>query len=236
MEINSKTAIVTGASKGLGRALSIALIEKGAVVFGLARSKSDLDNLRSKLGDKFHPVALDISKSDAVDHWVKSTFSAENHPAILINNAGAGYFAKIDELSSEKWHQMINTNLNAVYYLTSAIVPLMKAAEKSNHIVNIGSILGKVSSAEKAGYSASKFAIQGFSESLYKELRGNNIKVTCINPGSIDTRFFEESGIEPNRNMLQPKDLAATVIHVLETPDNVLINELSIRPLDARPD
>ena len=117
------------------------------------------------------------------------------------------------------------------FYLTSAIVPLMKATESSSHIINIGSILGKVSSSQKSAYSATKYAIQGFSEGLFKELRGFNIKVSCVNPGSIETGFFEASGIAPNPLMLQPHELADTLVYLLETPENVLIDELTIRPL-----
>lgn len=129
---------------------------------------------------------------------------------------------------------MINTNLNAVFYLTSAIVPFMKKSRNSSHII-IGSILGKMSGSEKSGYSATKFGIQGFSEALFKELRYDGIKVSCMNPGSIETNFFENSGVEPHDKMLHPKDIAATLVHILETPDNVLINDLTIRPLNPKP-
>lgn len=234
MELNSKTAVVTGASRGLGKATAYALVKKGATVYGIARTETDLKKIQEELGENFQPVVLDISNQAEIQDWVKTTFSDQHSPDILINNAGAGYFGKIDELPSEKWHQMINTNLNAVYYLTSAIVPLMKTRKESSHIINIGSILGKVSSSEKSAYSASKYAIQGFSESLYKELRGDNIKVTCLNPGSIDTDFFAESGIAANKSMLQPAELADTILYLLETPDNVLIDELTIRPLKPK--
>lgn len=92
--------------------------------------------------------------------------------------------------------------------------------------------MGTVTRSEGAAYSATKFGIRGFSESLFKELRSDNIKVTCVNPGSIDTHFFETSGIESHRNMLQPKDIADTIIHILQTPENMLINEITLRPLN----
>ena len=236
MELNSKTAIVTGASRGFGKATASALFEKGAKVYGIARNEKDLIVVQNELGKNFLPVVLDISNEAEVKKWVAATFSESNVPDILINNAGAGIFGKIDELSSEQWHQMINTNLNAVFYLTSAIVPLMKKNKNSSHIINIGSILGKMSGAEKSGYSATKFGLQGFSEALFKELRYDGIKVSCINLGSIETKFFEDSGVEPHDKMLHPKDIAATLVHILETPDNVLINDLTIRPLNPKLD
>lgn len=231
---SNTTAIVTGASRGTGAAFSRALIEKGAVVYGLARSQDALETLRNELGDKFIPVSMDISDQEAVSSWISHTFLQDNMPDILINNAGVGYLENIDQLTTEKWHQMINTNLNAVYYLTSAVVPLMKKSKQMSYIINIGSILGKVSGSKKSGYSATKFAIQGFTEALFKELRGHDIKVSCINPGSIDTHFFEESGINPNNTMLQPDNLADILIFLLETPDNMLIDELTVRPLKPR--
>lgn len=234
MELKSKIAIVTGANSGLGAACSKMLVQKGALVYGLARNQARLETIQKELETNFVPVSIDITQPEAVRQWVNETF-LESFPDILINNAGAGYFGKVDEIQEEAWHQMIDTNLNAVFYLTSAIVPLMKKNIKSTHIINIGSILGKTSGAEKSGYSATKFAIQGYSEALFKELRGENIKVTCINPGSIDTHFFESSGILPHQNMLQPSELAALIVNVLETPANLLIDELSVRPLNPRP-
>jgi short-subunit dehydrogenase len=94
--------------------------------------------------------------------------------------------------------------------------------------------LGTTTRAEGAAYSATKYAVNGFSESLFKELRQFNIKVTCLNPGSIDTEFFKSSGIEPHGNMLQPDEVAASVMHVLKTPENMLISEMTIRPLHPK--
>lgn len=231
MNLNSKTAIITGVSRGLGKATAEALVKKGVTVYGISRSESDLEAMARAWGDLFEPVILDITEEEKVRSWVSESFSEANPPDILINNAGAGFFEDIDAFSSEQWHQMVNTNLNGVFYLTSAIVPFMKAVESSSHIINIGSILGKVSSSQKSAYSATKYAIQGFSEGLFKELRGFNIKVSCVNPGSIETGFFEASGIAPNPLMLQPHELADTLVYLLETPENVLIDELTIRPL-----
>jgi len=234
MIINLKNAIVTGASRGLGAALASALIAKGAKVYGLARNAESLKALQDTTGEMFVPVALDITDLKSVESWVGATFSHQHAPDILINNAGAGYFSRFDALSADQWHQMIHTNLNGTFYMTSKIVPLMKKKKAPCHIINIGSILGKTTNSESAAYSATKYGIQGFSEALYKDLRAHQIKVTCVNPGSIDTRFFEDSEIEPHRNMLQPNDLAAFIMHVLETPDNLLVDEMSLRPLNSK--
>src|SRR5690606_17040659 len=113
-------------SRGLGNAASRALLKKGARVYGISRSEPDLQALAKEWGDGFIPVVLDLSLEEKVNSWVAETFSEAMAPDILINNAGAGYFGEIDSLGSERLHQMIDTNLNAVFYLTAAVVPYMK--------------------------------------------------------------------------------------------------------------
>jgi NADP-dependent 3-hydroxy acid dehydrogenase YdfG len=231
MDPNGKIAVITGASSGLGAAMSSALVAKGVIVYGLARNEEKLRAIANNLGERFIPITVNITDQEAISSWAQNRFSNSHTPDILINNAGAGYFSKIDELSLERWHEMVNTNLNGTFYVTLSIVKLMKLNPNTCHIINIGSILGKTTRAEGAAYSVTKYGIQGFSESLFKELRSYKIKVTCVNPGSIDTGFFEESGIQPHKNMLHPKDVAAFIIHILETPDNFLVDEITMRPL-----
>ncbi len=234
MKIQNKIAIVTGASSGLGAAISKALVEAGATVFGLARNMNALQEVKKNIGSKFISVSLDITDEKAVKKWFAETFSEEKSPDILVNNAGTGSFGKIDDMPSEEWHKMVNTNLNGMYYITSETVRLMKPKKEGTHIINIGSILGVTTRAEGAAYSATKYAISGFSESLFKELREYNIKVTCLNPGSIDTNFFKTSGINSHENMLRPEDIASTLLHILQTPDNMLISEMTVRPLNPK--
>lgn len=234
MDLHNKTAIVTGASGGLGAAISATLIQNGTKVYGLSRSAQALESLQNRLGNQFIPIPLDISNYEAVKSWVSVTFSENNEPDILINNAGAGAFGKIDEMPTKEWAVMINTNLNGLYYITSQVASLMKKKKEGSHIINIGSILGSTGRAEGAAYCTTKYGVQGFSDALFKELRVFNIKVTCFNPGSIDTHFFESSGIAAHTNMLQPHDLANTIVHILQTPDNMLISDITIRPLNPK--
>ena len=235
MNLQDKIAIVTGASRGLGAACSKSLVEKGATVYGLARSLNKLNKLKEQLGDAFRPIRMDITDEKAIGDWINGTFDGGAAPDILINNAGSGSFGKVDEMPREQWKGMIETNISGIIELTSQVVPLMKQNDESAHIINIGSILGTLGNPEMSGYCATKFAIRGFSESLFKELRYDNIKVTCLNPGSIQTSLFKESGVDPHNHMLQPEAVADTLIHILETPDNMLINELTMRPLNPKP-
>ncbi len=234
MDINSKIAIVTGASSGVGAAFSQALVQKGAHVFGLARSEDKLRKVREKLGNSFEPVVMDVTDSNAVGTWAESTFDESHSPDILVNNAGVAAFAQVEELKIDDWEAMINTNLNGVFYLTRCIVPYMKNNENTCHIVNIASIAGLLGNPNLTGYNASKFGVRGFTEALFKEVRYDRIKVTGFYPGSIATDFFNKVGSETHPNMMKPEEVADVFINVLETPDNFLINQVVMRPLDPK--
>lgn len=234
MDIDSKTAIITGASSGIGAEFSRSLINKGATVYGLARSTDKLQTIREKLGEQFMPVTMDITDHDAIETWIEKTFSDQNEPDILINNAGLGRFGDVDKLSLEDWEAMVQTNLSGIFYMTRQIVPLMKQNESVCHIINIASIAGKIGNPQLTGYNASKFGVRGFSEALFKEVRYDGIKVTCFYPGSIATNFFGQTDMETHPNMMQPDEVADVLINVLETPDNFLINDVTMRPLNPK--
>lgn len=235
MNLSNKNAIVTGASSGIGISFSKKLIDKGATVYGLARRLNKLYEIREELGGRFIPVKMDVTKPNDIQLWVQETFSEETLPHVLINNAGLGIFNFVDKLSIDDWNKMIETNLNGIFYLTRELVPFMKVSGEFHHIVNIASIAGLLGNPQMSGYNASKYGVRGFSEALFKELRYNQIKVTAMFPGSIATRFFNNAGSrETHPNMLQPDDVADTLIHLLETPDNFLVNEITLRPLNPK--
>lgn len=231
MNISQKKAIITGASSGIGAAFSRAVVAKGGIVYGIARREDRLKQLKDELGDNFHPVVLDITDEPKVSAWIDKTFTGDNQPDVLINNAGLGKFGEIDELSLDDWHNMMNVNLNGVFYITRKIVPLLKENKNHTHIINIASVAGLLGNPKISGYNATKFALRGFSEALFKELRYDKIKVTCVYPGSIATEFFEKAGSSTHDHMMRQEDVANTIIHILETPDNFLIDEITLRPL-----
>ncbi len=236
MNLTGKIAIVTGASSGIGAEFSKMLVEGGATVYGLARSVDKLSAIKKHIGDKFIPVKMDVTNYEDIEDWVEATFDEDKLPDILVNNAGLGYFADVDDLSLEQWHTMLDVNLSGVFYLTRLIVPLMKENNAVCHIVNIASVAGLMGNPQISGYNATKFGLRGFSESLFKELRFDGIKVSCFFPGSIATNFFDSvDAVELHANMMQPVDIAKTLKYVLETPDNFLINEITMRPLNPKP-
>lgn len=234
MFLKNKIAILIGASSGLGVAIAKALVKSDVLVYGLARNKVALSNLQESLGYLFHPIEMDITNREALLNWIQITFNEKHLPDILVNNAGIGNFGKVDEIPTEKWLEMVNTNLNGMYFITSLIVPFLKMNKQVSHIINIGSILATMGREDGTAYCATKYGVRGFSEALLKELRPFDIKVTCVHPGSIETDFFKNSGIEKHSNMLQPDAIADTIIHILKTPDNMLIDEIIMRPLHAQ--
>src|SRR5690606_28392702 len=150
---------------------------------------------------------------------------------ILINNAGLGYFGKLEELSLDQYHEMMEVNVNGTFYCCKLALPVMKKA-RYGHILNISSTAGLEAYPEVGGYCATKFAVRAMTESLYKEVRYDGIKVTCLYPGSVKTDFFRNSpGIQPHNYMLMPEDVATAMIQVLETPDNYHVVNYEVRPL-----
>ena len=225
MELTDAVAVVTGASSGLGTHFAQSLIERGATVFGLARSEDTLNELRDDLGDAFHPVSCDVR-------------DAGGRIDVLINNAGLGQFGPVDDLDTDAFDVQMDTNVRGVFLCTREAVPTMRTQNENTgfggHIVNVASIAGLLGNPNISAYNASKFAVRGFSESLMKEVRDDGIRVTCLYPGSVDTRFFDVAGVEMTDNPLQPRDVAATVMHTLEAPANHLISEIVMRPLRPR--
>ena len=234
MDLRGKVAVVTGASSGLGSEFARHLVRRGSTVYGLARRVDRLKLLESQLGTKFKPVECDVTDEAAVE----LAFSSLKHIDILINNAGLGRFSAIDAQTKEDWDAQIDTNLTGVYLCTRVVVPRMKAQNEQTgfggHIINIASVAGLVGNANLSAYNATKFGLRGFSDATMKELRGYGIKVSCVCPGSVATEFGRVAGSSGAPNPMQPEDIAATVIHILESSDNYLISEVVMRPLRPR--
>ena len=238
MDLTDKVAVVTGASSGLGRHFAERLIDRGAQVFGLARSEDKLHALRDEWGDAFHPVSCDVREEEQVDAAFTTIRDAGGRIDVLINNAGLGQFGPVDEQPTDAWDVQQDTNVRGVFLCTRAAVPTMKKQNADEgfggHIVNIASIAGLLGNPNISAYNASKFAVRGFSEAIMKELRDDGIKVSCVYPGSVETEFFEVAGVSMTDHPLQPEDVAETTLHLIEMPDNHLISEVVMRPLRPR--
>jgi len=238
MKLTDKVAVVTGASRGLGAHFSRQLIDRGAHVFGLARSEDALNEQHDALGDHFHPVVCDVTDEQQVRGAFDTVLTFGQGLDVLINNAGYGQFGAVDGLTAEEWDAQQATNVRGVFLCTRAAVAPMKVQNEKHgfggHIVNIASVAGLVGNPNISAYNTSKYAVRGFSDATMKELRSDGIKVTCVYPGSTETHFSDVAGSNIAPNPMQPEDVAATVVHVLEGPDNYLISEVVMRPLRPR--
>lgn len=230
--LQNKIALVTGAGKGIGKAIALALAAEGVHVGLLARTQKDLETVADEIkakGGKAAFATADISKIDEVNKAV-AKISEELGPIdILINNAGTGTFGKFLELEPEAWENQIRVNLFGVYYASRAVLPQM-IERKSGDIINISSTAGKSGAAGTSAYSASKFGVFGLSESLMQEVRKHNIRVTALAPSTIVTELAESANLitgDPER-VMHPEDFAELIIAQLKLHPRLMIKEASI--------
>jgi NAD(P)-dependent dehydrogenase (short-subunit alcohol dehydrogenase family) len=223
MNLAGTTAVVTGSSSGIGFATCRALLDAGASVFGLSRRETTLDH------ERFRWLPTDVTIESEIDRAFETVFTERGRVDFLVNNAGFGFFRDIESIDTAEWRKLIDTNLTAMFLCSRKVVPSMKVAGRGM-IVNIGSVAGKRGIKGGTAYCASKFAVNGFSESLMEELRGFGIRVLCLNPGSVETGFFDHAGIEPKKFM-QPSDLARLIVSLVELPEGMLPDEMTVRPL-----
>jgi len=225
MDIKQKVAVVTGCSKGIGYAVAIDLLNKGARVAGWSRSKPDIQH------PNFRFYETDLKSFNSVESSYKNTIKDFESVDILVNNAGLGYEGAIDTMPVAQWEEMFQVNVNGLFYCTRLVVPAMKK-KFSGHIINLASIAATNGVEGMSGYCGTKHAVRGISQSIYKELRVFGIKVTCIYPGSVKTNFFDKiDSVTTNDNMLMPEEISSTIMHVLESPENCHHIDIEIRPL-----
>jgi NADP-dependent 3-hydroxy acid dehydrogenase YdfG len=229
MILKDKIAVVTGVSKGIGEALCRQLLSNGSKVYGLGRNDFDGNH------NNYTFIKTDVRNLEEVKVAFDQILSENNNCIdILINNAGLGYFGNVEDLPIEQWDEMMQTNVNGMFYCTRLAVPAMKN-NGIGHIINIASTAGLEGMPMVSGYCATKWAVKGFSESLWRELRDHKIKVTCVYPGSVKTDFFRNSpNIKPHDYMLQPEDVADMMVYALKTPDNFHQVNLEVRPLQPK--
>ena len=225
-----QVALVTGASRGIGRGVALALARAGADVALAARNVPDLEAVAvdvEKTGRKALVVPADVRDDRAVHVMVQRTLDAWGRLDVLVNNAGLGYFGPVDELTLEQFDEMIGVNLRGPFLCTRAVVPAMKR-QGSGAILNIASVAGLVANPNLAGYNASKFGLMGLSEACMLELRHFGIKVATICPGSTATDF---AGGRDAADRLTVDDVAHAILAILTAGPNALISQVHLRPL-----
>jgi NAD(P)-dependent dehydrogenase (short-subunit alcohol dehydrogenase family) len=228
MDITNKIAVITGVSKGIGLSTAKALLDKGAKVFGLGRN-----NVIEHANYTFIPC--DVRNYEAVKSAFETVYKQTGRQIhILLNNAGLGYFGMLEETPLEQWNEMFETNVNGTFYCCKEALPVMKE-QQYGHIINIASTAALEGMPQVSAYCASKWAVKGLSESLFREVRDFRVKITCLYPGSVKTDFFRNSpNIQPHDYMLMPEDIALSIIQAVEMPDNFHMVNLEIRPLQPK--
>lgn len=236
---SARVGVVTGGSRGIGRAVVEALLGQGWRVYFCARGRDSAERALGELAERFGPGAargraVDVSRQEEVDAFAAWVLDEEaGRVDCLVNNAGRGLFGPVEELSGDEWRDVIATNLSGPFYCTRAFAPAMKK-RGSGWIVNIASLAGKNPFAGGAAYNASKFGLVGFSEASMLDLRQHGVRVAAILPGSVDTSFRHGHGRSGEGGwMLAPEDVAAMVLHLLAYPDRALPSLIEMRP--ARP-
>ena len=230
--LQNKTAIVTGAGKGIGRAIALALAAEGVHTALISRTKKDLEEVAAELralGVKTTFALADISNRAEVEKAVASIESILGPTDILINNAGMGKFGKFMDLSPDEWEQHIKVNLFGVYYATRAVLPQM-LERNTGDIVNVSSTAGLRASAGSSAYSASKFGLMGLTESLMQEVRKNNIRVTAMTPSTVVTELAKNANLiqDNEERMMHPEDFAELLVAQLKLNRRVFVKESSI--------
>src|SRR3984893_17906055 len=184
--------LITGSSRGLGRALAEAVLDKGHKLVATARNPAQLADLAERYGDQVRTVALDVTDEQAANSAINAAFEAFGRLDVLVNNAGYGDVGPIEDTSLADFRAQIETNLFGVINVTKATIPLMRE-QRSGHILQLSSIGGRVGSMGRAPYSSAKWAVEGFSEVLAKEVGPLGIKVTIVEPGGFRTDFAGSS-------------------------------------------
>lgn len=230
--LKGKTALITGAGKGLGKAIALALAAEGVSLALLARTESDLKDVAAEAKTidnniKINYATADIGNNDSVMAAVALLKKDAGDIDILINNAGKGKFGSFMDLEVKEWEQIIQTNLLGSYYMTRAILPEMKA-RKNGDIVNISSSAGLKGAPATSAYSASKFGLIGLSESLMMEVRKENIRVLTMMPSTIATELSINLKLTDGNpdSVLQPEDFAELLVAHLKLPRRALVKDV----------
>jgi NAD(P)-dependent dehydrogenase (short-subunit alcohol dehydrogenase family) len=233
MDLSKKVAIVTGGTRGIGRAIAEALVSAGAGVAITARSEDEIGTTVAELKKLGAGTAAgyvcDVRDYDQVKSVVAEVAKEFGGLDILINNAGVGIFASVESMSVEDFRAVLETNVFGVFYCCHEAIPLMKQ-RGGGYIINISSLAGANPHAEMAAYNASKFGLNGFSEALMQEVRHDRIKVSYIMPGSVNTHFGGDEPGDEKSWQLQPSDIAQVVMGLLEFPERSLPSRIEIRP------
>jgi NADP-dependent 3-hydroxy acid dehydrogenase YdfG len=242
--LDGRVALVTGASSGIGAATAVSLAGAGARVALAARRSERLRDLVERVrhaGGEAIAIQADLSERASAEHMVAASVERFGRLDILINNAGVMFLQPFADGVPDDWRRMVDVNLLGLLYATRAALPHLNR-NRRGHVVNVSSVAGRVAFPTAAVYSATKFAVVGFSETLRREHVKDKLRVTVIEPGAVATELVEHTTDPASRTQidtwqasmrqLESEDIAAAILYAVSQPDRACVNELLIRPTD----
>ena len=230
--MKDKIAVITGGTKGIGYAIAESLLKNNAKVFICARDKFELKRALERLSalGQVDGEVCDVRSEAQVEMMLAECVRVFDGVDILVNNAGIGIIGKtVEEMSADEFEQTLQTNLFGVFYACHYSIPLLKK-RGGGYIINISSLAGQNAHPKMAAYNASKFGLNGFTEALMQEVRADNIKVTAICPGSVNTYFGGDTPTDTQSWQIQPEDIAQVVVDLLNMNSRALPSKIEIRP------
>lgn len=236
-DLTGKVAIVTGSTKGIGLAVAEHLARAGASVVVSARTAGDVEAVAERLdhsgAGRVIGLPCDVREPEACRALVAQTVARLGRLDILVNNAGLGVFKPIGEMSVEEWRLQIDVNLGGVFYCSKAALPHLSASG-DGFIINVGSLAGRNTFAGGTGYNASKFGLLGMTEAMMLDVRYDDVRVSIVMPGSVNTPF-NDNEVAPERGWkLEPDDCALAVMQLLEYPKQAHVSRVEMRPAQPR--
>jgi NAD(P)-dependent dehydrogenase (short-subunit alcohol dehydrogenase family) len=232
VELRGKVAVVTGSTKGIGYAIAEALARAGADVVVSARNEEEVREAARRLEEvgpgRAVGVACDVRRHEDVRRLIGAAVELGGVD-VLVNNAGVGVFGTVDGMSADEWHTVIGTNLDGVFFCCHEAIPRLRE-RGGGWIINIGSLAGRNAFAGGAAYNASKFGLLGFTEAMMLDVRHDDIRVTCIMPGSVATHFNNHDPSDADAWKIQPEDIAQIVTDLIAMPARTLPSKIEVRP------
>ncbi|WP_422660071.1 3-ketoacyl-ACP reductase [Paenibacillus sp. EC2-1] len=233
MSLKNKTAIITGAGKGIGRALALALAKEGVHLGLVARTASDLESLGKLVTEQYGVKAVATIADISIQSEAEAAFATISQELgaidILINNAGIAQFGNLLDMEPEQWKRIVDVNLMGTYHMLRAVLPGMIEHQKGD-VINISSTAGERGFATGSAYNASKFAVMGLTEAVLQEVRKHNIRVTALTPSTVNTDLAVNAGLKigSEDHMMQPEDVAELALATLKLPSRVFVKTAGI--------
>ena len=227
--VTGRVALVTGGTKGIGRAIAERLLEAGGCVAICARTEAEVRAVATELGARAFGIACDVADADACAHMVDQAVAHFGRLDILVNNAGLGVFKPLAKISVEEWQLQIDVNLGGVFYCSKAALPHL-VASGDGFIVNIASLASRHPFHGGTGYNASKYGLLGLSEAMMLDVRHDGVRVSVVMPGSVDTYFDGREQVPERTWRLHVDDCAAAVMQILSYPPEAHVSRIELRP------